>query len=475
MKLATAHALTALICLGLGVARGGEALDIGSARELFVDRHLIDRMTGASLKLHTPQPAPPGPGPRSHGHYATVIWHDGLYRLYSRGDRIEGLHWKQDGWEKYHANEVTIYAESRDGIHWTERDIGLYKAARYPNGNIVLAGAFLVNHNFTPFLDTRPGVPADEKFKALGGLRYQKDHQHLRAQYGPGGLRAYVSADGIRWRKMREEPVIPEDWGYFDSQNVAFWSRHERRYLCYFRTFHNGLRSVMRTESLDFRSWTQPVLMNANLPGEHLYTSATHPYFRAPHIYIALPTRFQADRGDTTDIMFMTTRGGNQYDRTFPEAFIRPGLAKEAWGNRSNYAALNVVPTGPTEMSIFVLGGRRYTLRYDGFASVNAPYAGGEMVTKLLTFSGKTLEINYSTSAGGSIRVEIQDAAGKPAPGFALEDCPMIIGDEIARGVTWKAGGDVSRLAGKPVRLRFVMQDADLFSLRFTGGAGDGQ
>ena len=91
--------------------------------------------------------------------------------------------------------------------------------------------------------------------------------------------------------------------------------------------------------------------MNANTPGEHLYTNGTHPYFRAPHIYIALPTRFQAKRGSTTDIVFMSSRGGNTYDRTFKEAFIRPGLDPASWGNRSNYAAWHVLPTSSTEMS----------------------------------------------------------------------------------------------------------------------------
>ena len=79
---------------------------------------------------------------------------------------------------------------------------------------------------------------------------------------------------------------------------------------------------------------------------------------------------------------------------------------------------------------------------------------------------GQGLEINYRTGAPGFVRVEIQDAAGKPIPGFTLDDCPEIIGDEIARMVAWKAGPDVSRLAGQPVRLRFVMKDADLYSIR---------
>lgn len=89
------------------------------------------------------------------------------------------------------------------------------------------------------------------------------------------------------------------------------------------------------------------------------------------------------------------------------------------------------------------------------------------MLTKPLVFSGKELEINYSTSAAGRVLVEIQDAEGKPIEGFSLADCPQIVGDEIEHVVAWKNGADVGRLAGKPVRLRFVMQDADLYSLRF--------
>jgi hypothetical protein len=175
---------------------------------------------------------------------------------------------------------------------------------------------------------------------------------------------------------------------------------------------------------------------------------------------------------DCSDAVLFSTRGGERYDRTFLEAFLRPGLGAENWVSRTNYPALNVVQTGPGEMSFYANRNygqptahvARYALRLDGFASVNA---GGEMLTKPLRFRGRALEINYATSAAGSVRVEIQDAEGKPVPGFALADCREIIGDQIAREVSWAGGGDVSSLAGKPVRLRFVLKDADLFSLRF--------
>ena len=151
------------------------------------------------------------------------------------------------------------------------------------------------------------------------------------------------------------------------------------------------------------------------------------------------------------------------------------GQGLRNWVSRSNYPAWGIVPTGPSEMSIYV--GRhngqksvhvtRYTLRTDGFISVHAPYAGGEMITKPICFTGKQLEVNYATSAAGGIRIEIQDAAGKPIPGYAVDNALELMGDEIERTVVWRQGADVSRVAGHPIRLRFVMKDADLYAIRF--------
>jgi len=82
-------------------------------------------------------------------------------------------------------------------------------------------------------------------------------------------------------------------------------------------------------------------------------------------------------------------------------------------------------------------------------------------------FTGARLELNFATSAAGSIRVEIPDEAGQPINGFAAGDCVEVIGNEIERMIRWKSGADVSRIAGQTVRLGFVMKDADLYALRF--------
>lgn len=421
--------------------------DIGSRRELFVDRFLIDRLQNTSLKMHEPQLAPPMTEPANNMEYGTVIKDGDLYRLFTR----DGRGAKFDGDQP----EVTRYCESSDGIHWTKPKLGLIEIDGSKDNNVILHEAPFC-HNFSPMLDSRRDVPLDERFKALAGTV-------------KSGLVAFLSGDGIHWRKLRTEPVITYTKEYaFDSQNVSFWSEAEQCYVCYFRHFlDKQLRSVCRTTSKDFVTWTAAVPLKPNFPGEHIYTTLTHPYFRAPHIYIATPTRFHPGRGESTDIMFMTARGPGPYDRTFREAFIRPGLDPARWGNRSNYAALNVVPTGPTEMSIYTTPFRRFVLRTDGFASVHAGADPGELLTHPLRFKGQTLVINYATSAGGSLRAEIQDAAGNPLPGFLLTECRNLVGDTVEQTMQWSQDADLAVLVGKPVRLRFVMQEADLFSLQF--------
>ena len=454
---------------------------VGSRRELFVDRFLIQETKGTQLKLHTPEQTALAEQPLPSS-YTTLIKDGDLFRGYYRSSIGDVAY---DG----HPNEFTCYAESRDGIDWNKPTLGLFQISGSRDNNVIWAHDPPRSHNFSPLLDTRPGVPLDERFKALAGTHKYDRGRPPEAPPLPesdSGLVAFASGDGIHWRKLQDEPVIKSQIHAFDSQNVSFWSETEGCYVCYYRSWLRNSkfepdeidgapfrdfvkyhqRSISRTTSADFIHWGEPIPMDPNAPGEHLYTSQTHPYFRAPHIYIATPTRFMPERGGSTDVMFMTSRGGDTFDRTFMQACIRPGLDPTRWGNRANYAALNVVPTGPAEMSIYVKG-HRYVVRTDGFSSVNAGYDSGEMLTNPLVFSGRSLEINYSTSAAGAVGVEIQDVDGSPVPGFELDECLDIIGDEIERTVSWKNGVDASALAGIPIRLRFVMKDADLFALRF--------
>ncbi len=470
------NVISIVVCFaGCAIADAAEPIEIGSRRELFVDRLLIERMSGVALRLHRPVKTPRPESPLPERHYITIIKEGDLYRAYWRDKDLSFEGDKRSG----HGGETVAYAESRDGHNWTFPELGLHEVNGTRRNNVILAKMPSLLHNFTPFLDTRPGAPATERFKALAGYPGPGDK---RGKARPGiGLFAFYSADGINWKKQGEVIPYRNEWRHaLDSQNVSFWSEAEQQYVCYFRTWTSPerLRSISRTTSKDYRTWTKPVAMNPNRPGEHLYTSQTHPYFRAPHIYIALPTRYVPGRGDAaasadhnnaTDILLMSSRAGSErFDRLFTEAFMRPGLEQARWGNRANYVALNVVPTSPTEMSIYHRSGERFVLRPDGFVSVHAGGDQGELVTRPLRFAGDELRVNFSSSAAGTLRVEMQTQNGEPIRGLALQDCKTHFGDHIDMAVVWKNGSaGLSRWAGKPVRLRFVMSECDLYSFQF--------
>ena len=466
-----------LVSLTVLNANSSNLINIGSRLELFVDNYLIDKLNIAKFKLHNPIKQPLAKKPIKKVGYTTIIKYNHLYRAYFRKKNLKYAGANHTGFP----NKVYAYAESKDGKEWF-----------FPKNNILkLSPAF--SHNFSPFLDTNKKVDKKFRFKAIAGtdnnlnkklLKYppgkppfisnlKEIHEHWNYPKNyKGGLYGFTSEDGIKWHKVSSKPIIPLNAEKaFDSQNVAFWSEAENCYVCYFRSWIkeniNGkkrwIRTISRATSNDFIKWSKPIRMKANLKGEHLYTNQTHPYFRAPHIYISLPTRY-ISRNSTTDILFMSSRAKTtHYDRLFKEAFIRPGLNNSRWRNRANYVALNVVPTNFNEMSIYHnVSGHRYTLRTDGFISINTGIKKGTLLTKPFLFSGKELILNYSTSASGSLKIEIQNAKGVP-----LGSSISVSGDKISEVVKWKKSEMIKKLKGQAIRLKFTMTECDLYSFKF--------
>jgi hypothetical protein len=470
---------------------GGDAsLDIGSRVEMFVDRWLLHEQRDVTQRLHPPVRREvvltlerPWEGPGSA--YYTVFRDGAKVRMYYRG--LGSFQKRQN------PSPVMCYAESDDGIHFSRPSLGLVPHGGSTDNNII-PGVPPAADSFTPFLDGNPAAKPDERYKAV-----------LSGMAG-GQVHGFASADGVNWRLIRPEPISTD--GSFDSLNVAFWDELTRQYRLFSRfldvpglndnaarnravwqegTTADWVRAIQSSTSADFLTWS-PAVAHQYPPGtprEHFYTNATVRCPEAPHVLLSFPKRFVESRRiapeaehefpGVSDAVFMSSRDGVHWDRTFGEAWLRPGPDRHNWTQRSNMPALGVLETGPDEFSMYVSEHyewptnrlRRVTVRRHGFASMRAGATPGEFTTKPLTFAGKQLLLNLATSAAGEIRVEIQDETGKVIEGFALGDCPPIYGDEIERAVTWAKDGDVGALAGRPVRLRFAMRDADLFALRF--------
>lgn len=451
-----------------------EVLEIGSRLELFVDDFLIDDTSDVSLRLHHPRRAEVAMAydmawEGSGSFQSSVIYEGGVYRAWHRaGGQASGP-----------GNMPTMYTESNDGIHWIRLELGLVEFNGSKKNNIVMAGDAGVS--ICVFKDENPDAPNSERYKAVARLRLRPD---------PDGLRGFVSPDGIHWNMVENDPmaIAPDHDPWLDSPNGSFWDSEQGHYATYIRghtqQYGEKVRTIRRITSKDFRNWSEFEHIDmGDSDVEHLYTNSCTHYFRAPHIYLMFPKRFVPDRkfhsewksDGLSEAVFMTSRDGLHFDRRFMEGFIRPGLDDGNWNERNITVGMGVVPTGPDEISIYYTEHnrlptqrvRRGVLRTDGFVSVYAPFAGGEFTTRPFKFEGSQLVMNYSTSVAGGIRIEVQDEEGRVLDGFGIDQCREIFGDEIERAVEWEGSPDLASLAGKPIRLRFAMHEADLYSIRF--------
>ncbi|MEC3878966.1 hypothetical protein [Parapedobacter sp. 10938] len=501
--------VAALICLlavgvddteSSGQERGVEVVNVGSKLELMINGFLIDSYYGdVKHKLHHPQSqniaiVHDSPWEQGRGTYHTIFKDGDVYRMY------------------YSAGKSFIcYAESQDGVHFRKPDLGIVDFDGAGTNNIVWKGG-PISHNLTPFKDTNPNCPPERRYKAIGGV-------------DTSGVFALVSADGIQWSKLSDQAVLTDGW--FDSQNTVFWDSTRGHYRMYYRDWHRqsparkvrGIvtdriyRGIKTAISADFTNWAEARWLEYNnapngdhlLEHTHLYTNSIKPYYRAPHIYLGFPVRYverafgassrqlpNAERHEQhmrrigrenalTEGALIASRNGTTFDY-WSEAFIRPGLRNNNWVYGDNYVAWHAVETMSglsdqiQELSLYATENsgtrkpkqlRRYTLRIDGFVSLNASLVGGGIVTKPIRFDGVRLIINYASSAVGGLRVEIQNSEGKPISGYTLSDCDEIYGDQLDRTVTWNGSEDVADLSNKPIRLRFSLADADLYSFVF--------
>jgi hypothetical protein len=506
--------------------RSPVGLDVGSRRQVFIDKTFLAESKGVDLCVHPPRKT----GERTIdtdrpwekggiGPYSSVLkTGDGYHMWYHAMDSVQ--------WDSGHTNGAICYARSTDGIRWEKPNLGLVEYQGSRQNNIVIghgaAGVELGQDGGMVFLD--PKAPADQRFRMLvrfGAKVEEGEACHL-----------YSSGDGIHWKLTHKSVVVsrPQKKGHnLDSQNVMFWDGRLQKYVTYVRKNRmepgSQGRCIARGESDHLGDFPavqdMPIIFgpdkddphHGNTPVVDFYMSAAIKYPWADNAYYMFPTAYYHYIGGALgefprevptnagplDTQFAASRDGITWERYDRRPFVPLGMkgefdwasARTIWGlvpdttgremylyyrasdwlhgwdrDERNKRLLTGAGLG-ADQNIAVIS--RLVLRRDGFVSVRGAYTGGEFTTPPLTFTGNKLILNVDTSATGIARIGIIDDHGAWVDGFAPEKCDLIhTANEVNRIVTWQRNSDVSRLAGKPVRLRFMLRDCDLYAFQFT-------
>ncbi len=502
---------------------------MGSSWQLLADPSLVDRLEGdVRLCLHQPIARDLIDAPMSDDGYSyrymTVLQDGHVARMYYAMVRVD----YSDGKRIKHPERI-CYAQSVDGVHWEKPAMDLIPLpAGTRDRNIIWmenGRDRLGISGFSPFRDENPQCNPGHRYKAI-----TEAGPMAKQVLGRNGLMALGSPDGLRWSMLHPDLIMEGGPGIsgYDSQNLAFWDSCHGEYRLYrratFRQEQGAFRDILTATSKDFVHWTLPQRLSyQGATPDQLYTNNVIPYFRAPHLLVAFPTRYvqrpwcpavedlpersrrewvirnsgaePTERAPTesggqrsgtavTDTQFMISRDGVNF-HLWGEAFIRPGLrTRNNWFYGDNFQSWGMLTTAsgmegaPDELSFYVSEGsrrpeqgrlcRRYTMRLDGFVSAQAGRAGGTCLTNSIAVTGNRLQVNFSASAAGSVRVQLQDQEGLPLPGFSLDDGVELLGDDLERTVRWRSGANMASLSGRFVRIRFDLVDADLFAFRFS-------
>ncbi len=470
----------ASLCLmaGLSLAAEDTGVVIAGETQLFVDDAMLAHTEGVVRKAHpcrkleAPVLTADKPWERSDIDRRLYVYGTALPQEDGSGYRLWYMRFP----------DILQYAVSEDGIHWERPNLGLAEFEGSTDNNR-LGFRF---HSPSIVLDPEPEDPA-QRYKMLG-------------YYNRDGIRGYCMAyspDGLHWEQYENNPVLPGG----DTCTLAYDPETEE-----FLAFHKRnaeIRGEMRrlvylAVSKDTRNWSEPELVMAPDEMDDAHTKAEDGInsqfynmsaFRYGSQWLGLVTHFrymgpppeegpqQSGQDGPIDVQLVHSRDGRQWDRCEDRAPVIPngphaydagcilGITNtpivtkdEVW---MYYSAITTTHGGYIPKKQISIA--RAAWRLDGWCSLHAAEEGGVVETVALQPEGDALIVN-AAAENGSVAVAVLDASGEAVPGYGDSDCVHLNGDGVRQAVRWN--GHNTLPPERPLRLRFRLKNADLFSYR---------
>jgi len=458
-------------------------IPVNVGRQLFVDDFLVADMTGLQRVWHRPEKysgnpvlteetvleknasGVPGASAKDGG-----VWWDeeaGLFKM-----------WYEAGWLNTQA-----YATSRDGIRWERPVLGVGRLNEILPGYEPNSSGVVVDYD----------APAYERYKIY--FRPSND-KAVNTVYGY----AAISADGIHWNNIVQS-------GASGDRSTMFYNPFRRKYVFSLRNGgglapapHGRCRFYRETSNfLAGSTWTgrnvvywcgadkydepdpavgiQPELYNVEAVAYESVMLGMLQIFLGPQNEdcknLGIPKR--------TDLKVAFSRDGFHWQRPDDRTSFIPSSGGTAWDKGYVQSVGGICSVVGDQLRFYYVGfrgdesraGSGYgmhahgntgvaVLRRDGFCSLSAD-GTGSVTTRPISFDGAYLFVNVDSSRG-SLRAEVLDAEGRPVEGFTADDCDVLTDDTTIGRITWRGGDSLADFRDRPVRLRFILDDADLYA-----------
>ena len=478
-------------------AQGGYAPDIINidvGRQLFVDDFLIDSTNLTTSYYQAEIMEEPLFTESTKYAETAVLTSGGVW--YDMDEKIYKM-WYQAGF----ANQMA-YATSKDGINWE------FPPTRGGDGSNIVLPSVKDIAGSSVWLDYN--ADPSERYKML-----------VRLKHGVAGEEAggelYVSADGTRWKKAGTTGIMHDRSTFYYNDFLDEWvfsirmgtqTKWQDRLTSHWarvRAYHSGSTWLeaatwdwwdassnnnplfwLKADSEDPIDTTQgdnpPQLYNVDTVNYESITLSLFQMWYGPENNVIEETKMPK----ITEIQAGFSRDGFYYDRPVRgagNALIPASRTDGDW----DYGYLSTTTGGvivlDNEIRIYYSGMSGYgtnvagdllhnahaggsiayaTLRRDGFASMDGT---GELLTNKLTVTKnvKYLFVNANTK-NGSIKAEILDMDGNVVDGYSAADCVAFTGNSCCTKLTWNGADDLSFLQNKGFRIRFIMENGELYS-----------
>jgi len=372
--------------------------------------------------------------------------------------------------------DLTMYAESKDGIHWQRPKLGLVHFNGNPENNILLD-----YHGVSVLIDQEEPDP-NKRYKAIGFMR--RFHE----------IRVCYSSDGLHWT----EPQHATDRVNEGALNVCYVPHLD----CYVAgsielspdSHHTYVDAdgdiqgkrvavALRTDGKNLTKWRHKTFINPDKedePNAQFYGMTPFNYgdngivFGFLHVFHVIDSGAPAHDGPI-EAQLVYSRDGKTWHRLEdrqpiiplgPDGSFDGGMimmtANGAFVKDDEVIAYYTACEGEhvkqNPMTI-----ARASWPIDRLVALEAGQNEAVLETKLLTAPKGSLIVNADPT-GGYVTAEVLDAKGQVQPGFSSNKCLYMVDDALRFHLRWE-GKDLSQ-AAQPMRLRFKLKNAKLFSFQ---------